>query len=117
MTETVIRTATSADEGGLLNLCKLMHEEQGAHPLNWNKVVPMIRRATTRQGAMAGVIGTPDNIKAGILLYLDPIWYSDDFQLLELFNFVREDSRKSDYAKRMIEFAKSASDKLQIDLM
>lgn len=116
MTETAVRIATLEDEMGLLNLCQLMHVEQGAHPLNWQKVIPMIRRATTRNAAMAGVIGDPDDIKAGILLLLDPIWYSDDFQLLELFAFVREDSRRSDYAKRLIAFGKQAADELQIDL-
>lgn len=116
MTETVVRLAGLDDEVGLLNLCRLMHAEQGSHPLNWPKVIAMMRRATMRQVALAGVIGPSDDIKAGILILLDPVWYSDECQLLEVFNFVREDSRRSDYAKRMIEFAKKCADELDVDL-
>jgi hypothetical protein len=113
---TVVRLATLEDEPGIINLCRLMHVEQGVHPLKMEKVFPIIRRGTARQGGIIGVIGPSHDIQAGILLILDPIWYSDDFQLLELFSFVREDSRRSDYAKSLLMFAKHTSDQLQIDL-
>ena len=48
---------------------------------------------------------------------LDPVWFSDEFQLLELFNFVRPDSRASDFAKSLIGYAKTCAEGLGIDLM
>ena len=109
--------ADSLDEPQILNLCALMHEEnRPQHPLSWAKVVPMIRLATQHERGMIGVIGDRGDLKAAILLVIEPIWYSDDWHLLEYFNFVRPDARKSTYAKDLINYAKSISDALHINL-
>ena len=117
MTDTVVRIATPDDELGILKLCKAMHEEQGQHTLNWEKVVARILSVTRDKQGIIGVIGPHDDIRAHIYLMLDEVWYSSDVQILEIFNYVRMDCRKSDYAKTLIKFAKDCSDQLKKDLM
>jgi GNAT superfamily N-acetyltransferase len=47
---------------------------------------------------------------------IDPIWYSDDWQLLELSLFVHPDHRKTTFAKQLMQFMKAASEGLKLDL-
>jgi hypothetical protein len=113
---TDIRLADEHDEFEIFKLCAMMHEEQPYHPLSWDKIVPMIHLATRRERGIIGVIGERHDLKAAIFLVIDPVWYSDDWQLLEFFNYVRPDSRKSTYAADMIKFAKTCADDLNLDL-
>lgn len=76
----------------------------------------MIQRAVAQQGAIIGVIGKSDDLRGMILLLIDPVWYSDEFQLLEIFNFVREDSRRSSFARDLINYAKRCADETGLDL-
>jgi GNAT superfamily N-acetyltransferase len=69
-----------------------------------------------KDNAIVGVIGPSDNIKAIIYLCVDQVYYSEEVQLVEMWNFVRKDCRKSDYAKRMIQFAKKCADDVGCDL-
>ena len=111
-----IRLADEHDEFEIFKLCSLMHSEQPYHPLSWDKIVPMIRLATARQRGIIGVIGERHDLKAAIFLVLEPIWYSDDWQLLEFFNYVREDARRSNFAKELIGYARTCADSLGVDL-
>src|ERR1700742_1984887 len=95
--ESSLRIASEGDVPQLLSLCHQIHDEIGAHPWSESKVCAMVWRGVTRDRALFGVIGPPDDIKAMILLSVESIWYSDDEILLELLNFVREDARKSNY--------------------
>lgn len=117
MTETVVRIATREDELGILNLCRLMHAEQGQHPMNWQKVIARVRAATDRKNGVVGVIGPSDDIQAHIYLLIDEIYYSDECQILEIWNFVRPDCRRSNYAKTLIEFAKKCARDMNLHLM
>jgi hypothetical protein len=113
---TDIRLADEHDEFEIFKLCSLMHSEQPYHPLSWDRIVPMIRLATSRTRGIIGVVGERHDLKAAIFLVLDQIWYSDEWQLLELFNYVREDARKSTFAKDLIVYAKQCADRLNLDL-
>jgi hypothetical protein len=113
---TEIRLADEHDEFEIFKLCSLMHSEQPYHPLSWDRIVPMIRLATSRTRGIIGVVGERHDLKAAIFLVLDQIWYSDEWQLLELFNYVREDARKSTFAKDLIVYAKQCADRLNLDL-
>lgn len=113
---TDIRMADEHDEFEIFKLCAMMHEEQPYHPLSWDKVVPMIHLATRRERGIIGVIGDRHDLKAAIFLLIEPIWYSEDWQLLEFFNYVRPDARKSTYASDLIRYAKKCSDDLGLDL-
>lgn len=101
-----IRLATKVDEDEIFALLSMLHEENGFFTMNPTKVRDGIRRATDRKGGIVGVIEDRGRIVGTIGLFIEQDWYTDDFELLERWNFVHPDYRKSDYAKRMIEFAK-----------
>lgn len=114
-----IRLADDDDELGILEMCKMMHREQPYHPLNIGKVAALVRLAIhqgpERRGIL-GVIGERDQLKAAIFLLIEPIWYSDDWQLLEFFNYVRPEHRRAGYANDLISYAKRCSDQIGLDL-
>ena len=116
---TPIRLADEDDELGILDMCKMNHAEQPYHSLDIGKVAAMVRLAThqgpERRGIL-GVIGSRHDIKAGIFLLIEPIWYSQEHQLLEFFNYVRPEYRRMGFAADLIAYAKYCSDHLGIDL-
>jgi len=82
------------------------------------KVRLTIHNGVHRRGGMIAVIGEAGApLKASLVLCLSPVWYSDEYQLLELTNFVHPDHRRSNFAKQMIAFAKHCSQSLDLDLM
>jgi len=115
--ESPVRTATAADEEAIMTLCRLLHEENGAFSMSDEKVRNELRRAFDRQGGLIGVIDGPDGLEGIILLTIDQLWYSDDWMLQELFNFVHPDHRRSTHAKRLIEYAKDCATHLKIPLL
>jgi hypothetical protein len=110
-----IRLAGEGDEMQIFNLCSLMHAEIALHPLNWPKVSAMVRLATQRTRGIIGVIGEPHDLKAAIFMVIEPIWYSENFHLMEYFNYVRPDARRSTYAIDLLAFGKRCADDLGID--
>lgn len=115
--ENGLRIATPDDFQEIFRVCCLLHKENGQHPFSEEKCRHVIWRGCNRDSAIIGVIGPSSNIKSVIYLSFEPVYYSDDWQLVELFNFVRPDCRKSDFAKRMIGFAKDTADSLGADLL
>lgn len=111
-----IRIATQADFQEIFRVCCLLHEENGAHEFSEWKARHLIWRGVNRDNAIIGVIGPSDNVKGLIFLSLEPVYYSDEHQLLELWNYVRPDCRRSDYAKRLIQFAKRCADETGLHL-
>lgn len=116
MTETV-RIATADDGPEIINLLHVMHAEGGLLPLDETCACEMFDHAFSRKGGMIGVIGDAGDIRAMIYLLITRFWYTRDNHLEELFNFVRPDCRKSDYAQRLIGFAKQCSDEIKIPLV
>lgn len=115
---TVIRLGDPQDEEQVMHLCRMIHAEAGQHPFVEDKVRHIVRRGLDRDRSIIGVIGgEPGSELYGcICLLLDGVWYSDEYQLLELFNFVHPDHRKSTYAQDLINYAKKCADELGIDL-
>jgi GNAT superfamily N-acetyltransferase len=111
-----VRLAVPEDEGEILRLTPMIHEEVGHGSYNPEKVRAMVQKALRRDGGIIGVIGPVGDLKGCIYLLLDPIWYGDDWQLVELWNYVRPDARRSDYGIQMIEFAKDCADRIGLKL-
>lgn len=111
-----VRIATEADIPGVLRLCAMLHEENGIATMSEDKVTGLVWRCVNRNGGILGVIGSPDAIQAMIALQIDSLWYTDDEILAEVFNFVHPEHRKSDHARRMIEFAKATSEGMGLPL-
>ena len=112
-----VRLATPADEEECIKLLSMLHAEGGLMPLDMPSAQQMFQRAFQRNGAILGVIGETGNIKAMIFLLISRFWYSTQFHLEELFNFVRPDQRKADHAHRMISFAKKCADETKLPLV
>jgi hypothetical protein len=115
--ENDIRIATEEDFQELFRISCLLHAEHGRHPFSETKVRHLLWRGIKQDNAIIGIIGTHSDIKAMIFLTVDPIYYSQDANLVELWNYVRPDCRRSDFAKRMIEFAKHCSDTTGCELL
>jgi GNAT superfamily N-acetyltransferase len=71
------------------------------------------------QGAygVTGLIEKNGRIEGCIGLRPSQMWYTDDWFLDELWNFVHPDYRRSDHAKKLIEFAKWSAMRLGIPLV
>lgn len=111
-----VRKAIPDDRQSILELCRENHGDNGQFGLSMSKVEGMVDRAFERNGAVIGVTGK-DRIEGAILLLISQFWYTDDWCLEEVFNFVRPDYRKTTHAKDMIRFAKRCSDELNIPLV
>jgi hypothetical protein len=111
-----VRMAKEEDLGQILELCRQLHAENGQHALNEYKMFEMVHRCLMQGGGIMAVIGESSDLKGALMILLDPVWYSDEFQLLELLNFVRPDARKSTYADQLIEYAKGCADSTTLDL-
>jgi GNAT superfamily N-acetyltransferase len=115
--QSAVRTATSADEEAIMTLCRLLHEENGQFSMSEAKVRDALRQGLERRGGIIGVIDGADGLEAVILMSIGQLWYSDDWMLEEMFNFVHPDHRRSSHAKRLIEYAKECATHLGIPLM
>jgi N-acetylglutamate synthase-like GNAT family acetyltransferase len=112
-----VRIATRADEPEIIRLLKIMHAEGGMLPLSIPRAREMFNRAFDKTGGIIGVIGPKNDIKAMIFLNISHYWYTDECHVEEIYNFVRQDHRKSEYAKDLINFAKDCADKLKMPLV
>ena len=105
-----VRLATKSDEGELFALLLMLHAENGLFSLNRDKVVLGIQHATERRGGVIYCIEEDRRVVATLGMSIACDWYSDDEYLLERWNFVHPDYRRSDYGQRLIEQSKWASD-------
>lgn len=112
-----VRIAVPSDEEAIMTLCRMLHEENGQFSMSESKVRDGLQQAFNRLGGLIGVIDGPVGLEGVILLNIGQIWYSDDWMLEEMFNFVHPDHRRSTHAKRLIQFAKDTADHLKIPLM
>jgi hypothetical protein len=112
-----VRIARSEDEDKVYELFKVMHEENDIFSWDDEKSRNFINQATSRRYGVIGVIENENGIEAMICLRPDQVWYSSDWFLNEVFNFVHPDYRRSTRAKNLIAFAKNISDEMQLPLI
>lgn len=113
-----VRKATARDYDQIMDLCRRNHEENGQFSLSERKVKAMVEKAFNGGGAIIGAVGKPENLIEGfILLLISQFWYTDDWCLEEVMNYVRPEYRRSTHAKDMIAFGKRCSDELAIPLV
>jgi len=111
-----VRFATKDDEGQLYAMLLLLHAENGFFSLNHDKVLAGIRWATERKGGIIFVIEERSRIAASLGMCVAQDWYTDDEYLQERWNFVHPDFRRgTDYARRLLEQGKCASDWMRKD--
>jgi len=112
-----VRIATEKDEKELLSLLmNKLYYENGTFGVCPEKVIATIKHATQGNGGIIGIIEGNGEIAGTIGMQIDQFWYSDDWYLCELWNFVHPDYRKSEYAKNLIDFGKWASEQMKMIL-
>lgn len=116
---TNVRIATPADEDRLVALMHEVFREQPIFKINEEKMRSNIRMATERKGSVIGVIDGPKEIEGYIIAQLAQYWYTDEWHLEELSNFVHPDYRSggAGHARCLIEFAKWFAEQLNMPLI
>ena len=114
-----VTIALRQDEEEIMEQCRRLHKENGLFTLNDAKVRKYLRLCYARENANAtpvivGVIKNKGRIEASTCLMVSDFYYTDDWHLAELWNFVDEPYRKSHNAEALIEFGKVCSDKMKI---
>jgi GNAT superfamily N-acetyltransferase len=103
-----VRLATKQDEGEIFGLLLMLHAENGLFSMNRDKVISGIQHATERTGGLIYVIDDGSRVVATMGMTIASDWYSDDQYLMERWNYVHPDYRKSDYARKLLEQGKWA---------
>lgn len=113
-----VRKADAGDADDILAMCNEMHRENGMFTMSDKRVHDLISRAMNRQGGVIGVIGEPGKLEASIYLLITNIWYSEDYHLEELWNFVRPQYRKSsDNVEQLVNFATRCGDEINLPVL
>jgi hypothetical protein len=112
-----VRRAELRDREPVLEICRRNHKENGQFSLSMTKVESMVDKAFNRGGAIVGLVGGHNRIEGAILLSVGQFWYTDDWCVEEIFNYVHPEFRKSTHARDMIDFGKRCSDELAIPLV
>lgn len=114
-----VRTAEPRDEEGVMELARLVNVENGVFKMNEDKVRGLIHPSLYLQGGIIGVIGPYSRIEGMVLLRVSEYWYSDAPFLEEMCVYVHPDFRaaKGGRARKLVEFAKTASEALELPLM
>jgi hypothetical protein len=111
-----VRKAVLTDKPQIMEMCEENHRDNGQFSLSSAKVEAMIDRAFNGGGAIIGVVGQ-QQIEGMLVLLISQFWYTSDFCLEEIQNYVRPQFRKSTHAKDMINFGQRCSDELGIPLV
>lgn len=112
----LVRLAQKEDEPGVLEMCRRLHTENGLFSLNEDKVKQCLQAHFHRKGAIVGVIGMPGQLEASTCLELTTFYYTDDWHLAELWNFVDEPYRHSPNAEALIQFGKDCAVQMKVPL-
>jgi hypothetical protein len=112
-----VRLAVPEDRQRILDLTSQLHEENGLFGIAPKKVDKMLDRYFHKDGAIIGAIGEPGDPVGIIYLGLDQLIYTEEWSLVEQFNFVAPEHRHSNYAAQLLCYAKGVSDKLKVPLI
>ena len=114
-----VRTAEPDDEDSIIKLAHIVGVENGLFEMNEEKVRGLVRPLLYLGGGIIGVIGSKNHLEGGIILRVSQNWYSDVSFLEEMCVFVHPDYRaaKGGRARKLVEFAKKVSEKLEMPLM
>jgi len=111
-----VRKAVLADKPQIMEMCFENHRDNGQFSMDESRVEAMIDRAFNGGGAIIGVVGKAQ-IEGMLVLLISQFWYSQDWCLEEIQNYVRPEFRKSTHARDMIDFGKRCSNELGIPLV
>lgn len=119
-----VRIAGPQDTAAIYDLLTTrLYHENGVFSVCPEKVIETITHATEGRGGVIGIIEENGEIAASIGMQLGQFWYSEDWHVEELWNFVRKEyrnhignERRSFYAKDLINFGKWFSEQMKMIL-
>lgn len=112
-----VRPARPGDEDNLFDLLCLAYKENAPFSMSDKKVRAIIEAATSDKEIIVGVVDAPDGkIAASVGAIFTQWWYTEDFHIDELWNFVHPDHRRSTHAKDLISYMKWVSDMMDMTL-
>ena len=126
-----IRLATINDAAAVFQLCIDLHNENALFPIDENKYQRRIAEILATDDEWAIISGGEPKNRYGfialaekngratgaIVLNIEKLRYTEAECLSELFNYVVPEHRRSDCAKRLIEFSKDISDNMGLPLL
>lgn len=124
--ESIVRSAGPEDRAEIWRLLRLLHAENAMFSMSERKVNFYLDRLLHPENidpsdsgprGFIGVIGKPGQLEAGIMMTVGSIWYSEELNLDEHFNFVDPSHRASNHAKSLIKYAKHCVDEVGIRLV
>lgn len=107
-----VRFAAASDEDEIMRLMHAAFKEQPIFPLNEKKMRETIRACTlddlVKRKGMVAVVGEPGALEGYLIAIFIPYWYTNEYHLEELSNFVHPDHRFAwkGHARSLIEFTK-----------
>ncbi len=111
-----VRIAIQNDEAQLMELCRELHKDNGIFSMDDGLVREALYRSFDRKGGVIGIVDGDGEIAGAICMWLGHFWYSRDTHLEEVFNFIRPKYRKSNYARELLDFAKTCQKTLGVPL-
>ena len=110
--------ATLADLPEFMRLFKIMHQENGMFSLDEDCVRDTFNRAVKNKEGVIGLIKGPlGDLRAMLYLLITRYYYTQQFHLEELFNFVAPEHRKTNYADVLLKYADHCQKQLGIPLV
>lgn len=110
--------ATLSDLPEFMRLFKVMHSENGLFDLDEDCVVETFDRAVKNKEGVIGLIKGPDNdIRAMLMMLITRYYYTTQFHLEELFNYIALPWRKTNYADTLLRYAIHCQQQLKIPLV
>lgn len=112
-----VRKAQPEEADDIMAMCHALWKENGQFSFSETKVKAKLDDAFNRRGAIIGVIGKPGKLEGSICVHISDYFYTDDYHLGELWNYVWPEYRKSNNAKDLIRFGMRCSDEIGIPLL
>lgn len=112
-----VTKAKPSDKEAVVDICREDYLENGQFSLSPTKLEKMVSGILDDGKGIIGLIRRNDVIEAVMLMQISQFWYTEDWCIEEVLNFVRPAFRRSTNAKDMIQFAKRCSDELGIPLV
>ncbi len=115
-----VNIAKSSDADRVYNFLLNLNNENAIFPLSESRSREAIASCLPQTQGLGGIIGIIENqkeIEACVGLRFSRMWYTDEWFLDELWNFVLPEYRKSTNAQKLIDFAKKVAEMMNTPLV
>lgn len=109
--------ARLGDEKEIYDFLCILHQENGMSRMSEERVLEMIRRMIGNKEGIIGLIRGPNGLEAAIGMLMARWWYSDDWHLEELWNFVHPAHRISSHAKNLLQYGKWCAEQMKLPII